>query len=71
MPTQARVNLCLNHGLRNDLVNLILSWTGWEKDTKGKWLSQVTQEEMAAFRQSSLDKEHFSRDRGLLAGRHL
>ena len=66
MPKQARVNSCLNHGLINDPVNLILSWTGWERDTKGKWLSQVTQEEVAAFHQSSLDKEHFSRGGGLL-----
>lgn len=29
-------------------------------------MSRVTQEEMAAFHQNSLDKEHFSRDGGLL-----
>lgn len=62
MPEQARVNLRLNHGLINDLVNLILSWTGWERDSKGKCLSQVTQAEMAVFQQGSLDKEHFSKD---------
>lgn len=28
MPKQARVNLCLNHGIINDLVNLILTRTG-------------------------------------------